>query len=352
MRDDPNDLVPEETDHAYSHLLTALWSASQHPEPITPTEQAAIITRVRERLASAPSSATAPDAHTLPRRSVGPGIPRQRPGLITGWGGRALVALGVLAIITVSSWALYKAAPFSHGGATQPTTLEPAPTAQTQYAGLKASLRVVIAGPYFLGELLPVDVSLANQTGQAVQLAGLRTTATLCHGSALMVRVTGGSDPSFTFPSIARACDNVLPITQIQPGEMLTIHQYVPLTRSGAVTLNMQSDSLDSPIPFAPLAGHWPSVQLQVQLQTPHDRALALHSQPGRVTVETPAGAEGRLLYMQSVSCGYNLGSETVQWTPLATNVLEESSCPTAHPLWEYIVSAPGFSIVSGHQQA
>jgi hypothetical protein len=221
---------------------------------------------------------------------------------------------------------------------------------------------VGIAGPYFLGELLPVDVSLTNHTQQAVQLLESRMTADLCHDSALMARLSGGSDPSVTFPPIPieYGCNNVLYTSQLKPGETLTILQYVPLTRSGAVTLSMQSARdctpavppclSATPIPYLPLDSHWPSVQLQVQPQVPLERTLTLHEQPSRVLIDAPAGAQGHLLAMQGASCPLNIVLNGARWWPLTTTVLEEPTCPTAPLIWGYIVSAPGYAIVSGSQ--
>jgi hypothetical protein len=81
----------------------------------------------------------------------------------------------------------------------------PLPRAQTQVGGLDATIQVVIAGPYFLSELLPVDVSLTNHTQALVRLLGLNTTPLRCDDAALMVRLTNGSDSSFAFPSLFAA---------------------------------------------------------------------------------------------------------------------------------------------------
>jgi hypothetical protein len=239
-----------------------------------------------------------------------------------------------------------------------------APHAQTQAGGLDATLQVLIAGPFFLRELLPVEVSLTNHTQQGVSLLGLSTTASRCHDSALMARLTAGSDPSFAIPPLALSvsCTQEAYLTLVPPGETLTIHQYVPLTRSGPVTLSMQSASAststkplppNTPVPFPPLDGHWPSIQFQVQPQVPPDRALSLQEQPRHVLVETPAGAQISLLAMQALQCEEPLYLRSdAQWMPLASNVLEEPTCPGAHPQWTYFVSAPGYAIVSGSQQA
>jgi hypothetical protein len=254
------------------------------------------------------------------------------------------------------------AAPATLTATTAPTAT--APRAQTQLGGLDAKLQALIAGPYFLSELLPVDVSLTNHTQEDVILPGRNTTADRCHDSALMARLTAGSEPSFAFPPLALgvSCTQEAYFTRVQPGETLLIHQYAPLTRSGTVTLSMQSASQGTttnplpsgaPAPFPPLDGHWPSVQFQVQSQIPPDRALSLQEQPGHVLVRTPAGAQPSLLAMQVLSCDQPVYLRSdAQWLPLASADLEEPTCPGTQPRWAYVVSAPGYTIVSGGQPA
>ena len=50
--------------------------------------------------------------------------------------------------------------------AATPIIATPGPTARTQANGLEATIHLVTPGPYFLSELLLVDVSLANHTRQ------------------------------------------------------------------------------------------------------------------------------------------------------------------------------------------
>jgi hypothetical protein len=243
----------------------------------------------------------------------------------------------------------------------------------TQAGGLEATLDVLIGGPYFLSELLPVDVSLTNHTQQTVMLAGddRDREVDLCFSAALMVQITTGSAPSFPLPSLAYSCDLLAVQIQVKPGQTITVHQYLPLTKSNAVTLTMGPFTDYPPAPPAydftgplkdhwpnlpgPLAGHWPSIQIQVNPQVPQDRALTLQQQQGQVTITIPAGARGHLLYMQSVTCGgesASYGNGAGPWAPLLTSVLHEPTCPYPHPQWGYAVSAPGYAIVSGSQLA
>ena len=357
----PDDKVPEEGQQTYLPLLTALHSAAHQHTPITDAEQIDILARVHDRLAdatAAPSTSAAPTVTAPPsRRLLQPSVPALHPVRAPRWSVRLLVALGAMILLFGASWGFFKAAPSSHPPTTsdyQPTA-EPAPSAQAQAGGLEASMRVLVAGPYFLSELLPVDLSFTNHAQGAVTFWGLHTTATLCHTSALMVHITAGSNPSFVFQGPGEACLEYAPFTTIQPGATLTIHQYLPLTQSGAVTLTMQSgwDATPSDAIPSALDGHWPSVQIQVNPQVPPNRALTLQSQPGLVTIQVPDGAQAHLLFMQAIECASSAiqYSGNSEWAPLSTNQLHESACPSGRSHWNYLISAPGYSIVSGSQQ-
>jgi hypothetical protein len=50
------------------------------------------------------------------------------------------------------------------------------------------------------------------------------------------------------------------------------------------------------------------------------------------------------------VSDRRGLAFEDLSWRPLASDVLEEAACLSAHGHWVYIVSAPDYAIVSGSQ--
>jgi hypothetical protein len=208
-------------------------------------------------------------------------------------------------------------------------------------------MHVLIGGPYFLSELLPIDVSLTNHTHQPIGLEGINRTAELCLNSALMVQITAGGNPSFTFPKLDFVCTQSALGTEVKPGQTITIHQYVPLIRSREVTLTMGPSSHYL---ADPLNGHWPTIHIQVNPQVPQDRALSLQNQQRQVMIDMPAGAKAHLLYMQIVTCDSYIDSTDDHWMPLSTTVLHEPICPTAHPHWGYIVSAPGYSILSGSQ--
>ena len=217
-------------------------------------------------------------------------------------------------------------------------------------------MRVLIEGPYFLSELLPVDVSFTNHTQRPSGLDGSlkianNSIANACFPAELLVQVTQGGNPSYTFPQLGAACLQPYIVTGIAPGQTLTIHQYVPLTRSGNVTLTRGKVLPDDRGNL--LDKKWPSLHLQVQVnaQVPQDRTLSLLNQEGQVTISAPAGAKTHLVSMQIITCdGYVGPGNLGHWTPLSTNVLYEPACPTAHRHWTYVVSAPGYAIASGSQ--
>jgi hypothetical protein len=347
-----NDLVPEEQEQEYRQLLTVLRSASAGQQPITATEQAQIIARVRERLEqamyAAPRSAVgvlAPQRPSMPHRSMGQ--TRQRGRLPLN-----MLAAAVVIGLIVGSWVLFKAYPSSRKAHIPTAVSSSGPVAVAQAGGLEVSMHVLIGGPYFLSELLPVDVPFTNHTQRPVGLDGsVRITnnsiANACFPSELLVQVTKGSNPSYTFPELSFACIQPYIVTEVKPGQTITIHQYVPLTKSEKVMLTtgivLPGSGGD------PLDRHWPAVHMRIQVnpQPPQNRILAIQTQYNQVIIGVPAGAKPRLLYMQTLSCGAYHGGNT-QWTPLATHVLPMPSCSAAQGVWEYIVSAPGYTIIYG----
>jgi hypothetical protein len=354
-----DDLVPEEGEQEYRQLLAMLRSSSHRRVPIAAREQAQIVTQVRERLARATSTSTLPDVGAFtPRSQFVPHLPPRQARTSTRFVNNLLAALVLIGLI-LGSWVLFRAYPSSsHRTPVSTVSSGLGPVAQTQVDGLETSMQVLMSGPYFLSELLPVDVSFTNHTQKPVGLDGSlkienKSIANACFPPALLVQVTQGGEPSYLFPRLDAGCTQPYIVTEVEPGQTITIYQYVPLTRSEGVTLtrgqvppNYTGDPLDR---------QWPTVHLHMQVnpQVPQDRALSLRSQGTQVMISVPAGAKPQLLSMQSITCdGYGGPGNPGQWTPLSTNVLHEPTCPTAHRHWTYVVSAPGYAIILGSQTA
>lgn len=347
-----NDFVPEEEAPEYRQLLTTLRASAQQRAPISSEEQTHMLARVRERFVQTTSEPVLSEVggFTPPRLSK---LHRSsRPTrAFSRLAANLLAALVVIGLI-LGSWALFKVRPLIP--VTSPAVPVSGPSVTTQAHGLEASMHILISGPYFLGELLPIDVALTNHTSQAVGIGGsVRIVdngfVDACSPFLLRVHIAKGSQPSYAFPDFAFGCFQPYVVTQVAPSQTITVHQYLPLTMSNEVTL-MTGIPLSGQ-PTDPLNRAWPTVHMQIQVgpQIPLDRQLSLQQQNGQVMISTPAGTQVHLLVMQTITCDhYESGSN--EWTPLVTNVLHEPTCPTANPHWVYAVSAPGYSIVSGDQ--
>lgn len=344
-----NDFVPEEEAPEYRQLLTTLQASARQRAPISSEEQTQMIARVRERFAHATSEPVLSEVggFTPPRLSKLHRSPRPTR-TFSRLAANLLAALVVIGLI-LGSWALFKVRP-----ATSPAVSGPGPSVTTQAHGLAASMHILISGPYFLGELLPIDVALTNHTSQAIGIGGsVRIVdngfVDACSPFLLRVHIAKGSQPSYAFPDFAFGCLQPYVVTEVAPSQTITVRQYLPLTLSNEVTLMTGIPLSDQPTD--PFNRAWPTVRMQIHVdpQIPPDRQLSLQQQNGQVMISAPAGAQAHLLVMQTIACDH-YGSGSNEWTPLATNVLHEPTCPTANPHWVYAVGAPGYSIVSGEQ--
>jgi len=354
-----DDLIPEEGEERYKQLITLLWRGLREPAAISSPEQSQIVARVRERLTQADDLASRPEAMPVQQPGQTGSRPRARTSaqrarmlrLVNG-----LAAVLVVGLLVGASLLLFRSSLHQNGArlpnqnGTRLPTDATGPTARAQANGMEASLHLVTTGPYFLSELLSVDVSLTNHTRMTVELLGRNKADSVCYSSALNAQVTGGGPPTYTLPVLAVACLQPLYITWLAPGQTLIMHYYLPVIKSGEVTITM-GPMRDYHL-ASPLDGHWPSLRIRVDAQVPSKRMLSLHAQGAQVMIQAPPAARGHLLYRESITCDqYGDGSHG-DWTPLATTVLSQPVCPTAHKHWVYIVSAPGYAIVAGKRDS
>ncbi len=344
-----DDRIPEERQEHYTQLIALLRRGLRESTATSSFEQSRMIGRVQERLMrgdALPPQAEEPPAHQRPfQTSFRPilGV-RSRSGRLAR-GARDLVAVLMVGILVGAILLTFRFVVQPSGG--RPPTASTGPTAVSQVDGLRASIHVVTPGPYFLRELVSVDVSLTNQTNQPFELAGGIKPDIACYSSALSVQITAGGAPTYALPQLAIGCTQPLFRTMVAPGQTLILHYFLPVTRSGEVTITM-GGMRGLPL-VSPLDGHWPFVSIHVDPQVPPDRALSLRSQGAQVIVQAPPAAQAHLLYLESITCdGYGGGGSRLDWSPLPTPVLSQPACPTAHRHWGYIVSASGYAIVSG----
>lgn len=346
-----DDMIPEEREERYKQLITLLRRGLREPVAISSPEQSQIIARVQERLTQADDLASRPEAMPVQQPGQTGSRPRARTSSQRGRMLRfvnGLAAVLVAGMLVGASLLLFRSS--LHQPAARPQTDATGPTARAQANGMEASLHLVTTGPYFLSELLSVDVSLTNHTRMTVELLGRNKPDDVCFSSALNAQVTGGGPPTYTLPRLVFGCLQPLYITWLAPGQTLTIHYYLPVTKSGEVTITM--GSMRDPHLASPLDGHWPSLRIHVDAQVPSNRLLSLHAQGAQVMIQAPPAARAHLLYRESITCDQYGDGSHADWTPLATTVLSQPVCPTAHKHWVYIVSAPGYAIVAGKRDS
>jgi hypothetical protein len=350
-----DDMIPEEREERYKQLITLLRRGLREPAAISSPEQSEIVVRVRERLTQADDLASHPEAMPVQQPGQTGSRPRARTSSQRGRMLRfvnGLAAVLVVGMLVGASLLLFRSSLHQNGArlpkqnGTRLPTDATGPTARAQANGMEAALHLVTAGPYFLSELLSVDVSLTNHTRMTVELLGGNKPDSVCFSSALNALATGGGAPTYTLPRLDVACAQPLYVTWLAPGRTLTMHYYLPMIKSGEVTIAM-GPMRDYHL-ASPLDGHWPSLRIHVDAQVQSKRLLSLHAQGAQVMIQAPPAARTHLLYRESISCDQYGDGSHADWTPLATTVLSQPSCPTAHKHWVYIVSAPGYAIVAG----
>jgi len=342
-----NDWIPEEGDEEYQQMITLLCRDLREPVVAPSLEQSQILARVRERLmrgdALASDMVENPVQRQVQSRSQPVrNSPLQRSRLARSL--RELAAVLLLGMLVGAALLMFRSA--DHPGATRTPTAATGPSASSQVHGMQASIHVVTPGPYFLSELVSVDVSLANATGQPLTLQGSSKPDLFCSSSALGATVSGGSSPTYTLPELTVSCLQPLYITTLPRGQTLTLHLLLPVTRSGDVTISMSP--LRNPSQAAPAGSHWPSVTIHVSLQVPSNRELSLESQGTQVIVHAPPAALPNLIYLESITCDQYGRGTRLDWSSLSAPVLSQPACPTPHKHWDYVVSAPGYAIVGG----
>lgn len=292
------------------------------------------------------------------------------------WRELSISAIILLAILLVSGSVLL----FTH---TQPSQTQTSPlagpmgkplgpvgkpvTVTTTWDGLEMAMNVT-SGPYFLSELLAVDLSITNHSHPTLMMHGWVGTGA-CFDTALFLRQTGGTSPHdalYTLPiPFIYNCPVMGPGfgSTLAPGQTETVHLYTLLTSSGDVTLTgtasfylSKTDYQGSP---GPLAGHFPTLAIHVASQIPTDRMLSFQPKGSQVVIQAPAGVQlidqTYILCQDSSYHSWPGGYE--DWKPLPTNTLQRPECSgigsETITLWKYAIGAAGYAVIqdqfSGH---
>ena len=191
-------------------------------------------------------------------------------------------------------------------------------TRAAEWGGLTIVMKVT-SGPYFVGELLLVDLSLTNSSATTYTLAG-DGVANGC-GGAVYATTSGGTSRRGALPVFPEPyCPFIW--TVLTPGKTLTLHQLLPLPSSGEVTLQSGADFLKTQVDrdggqetvpgHSPLDGYWPSFRLSVASTTPPDRRITLQRLGTTIYVSAPLAARTHLYANSSLDCNHPMNDSHV----------------------------------------
>ncbi|MDQ2885539.1 MAG: hypothetical protein M3Y39_05580 [Chloroflexota bacterium] len=272
-----------------------------------------------------------------------------------------IAAVLVIGVIAGVSFFLFSFHQTSNLGGNIPTgaplgSIKAPVMVRSEVGGLEASLQVT-SGPYFLSELLAATVTLTNHSNKSVLLQGSDAPLNSCTG-AFSLTTSGGSEPHYNFPLNEVSISCPFSQTKVDPGKTLTTHGYVPLTRSGQVTLLSGAKFLaltkdrygsEGTAPgHSQLDSHWPAIHINVAAKIPTDRTVSLRQQGSQLTIDAPVTARSRLIYSSTVTCtagGTVNTSIGVEWHPVTAMKISEPECLGSKKQWIYAVSALGYAI-------
>jgi len=229
-------------------------------------------------------------------------------------------------------------------------------TVTSSAGGFEMVMRLT-AGPYFLSEMLAVDISLTNHTDQAVHL-GFPFEGYACGYNSsddTGVQIVGGHKPEYTLPL---PTDHSCPPrpegnSVLKAGQTLSVHRYLPLTLSGQMTLvgktqfyQPKANTFPEPV-ASPLDHHWPSLHITVSSHIPVNRTLSLQRTNTQVTVLAPSGKQ--LVYMYTIACT-NTGGGNFGWELLSTTTIKpfDDYCRRVQVDWTFAFAVPGYAILTG----
>jgi len=325
----------------------------------------------------------------LERITIVPGSLQLRDGELfpavshrTGWISRLVTQIAALLVIVLLLGSFLLLLQFrTPPTETHPTLAPPVGpvgkpiTVHTQAGGLDATVRVT-SGPYFLSEMLEVDLSITNHSHDTLDILPLyQQPCAPSFPSELPVMMTGGGRPSDTnlqhnlaaFGSERFRCSAGLTVEEFPPMQTISFSKDIVLTTSGHITLTAQTRfAKQVPVPGQnngyrdldisdPLAGHWPSLQINVQAGIPSDRSITGQQKGAQVTIDAPPLARSQLFYETQITC--DSGSRGTR-DKLTTMKLQQPDFnnythnnPASRCVWTYAVGAPGYAVFSGSRK-
>lgn len=169
--DDP---LPEEQEQPYSDLIALIQQARRPAISAEADECAAALARVEQRLTGAATTDTQTEATEVSPGtllSFGPRARRRATARVRWRAFSTLAAVLVVALLISSSLLLFHRAPAAGTGSAATGAAPVGTPVNTQIAsnGLGMTMSVT-PGPYFLGEMIQVDMIITNQRANLQEL--------------------------------------------------------------------------------------------------------------------------------------------------------------------------------------
>lgn len=146
----------------------------------------------------------------------------------------------------------------------------------------------------------------------------------------------------------------------VPPHQIVTTHYFLPMTASGAVTLqvsaSLASRNRDIVSTNDAFIHPTPTLALNVSPQIPAERRLSLRLSGSHIFVNAPAPARAHLYYQAFGDCQYDDGSSihrTLEWIILPDLALNVPDCArdTSRTVtgldWGVSVGSPGYAIAA-----
>jgi hypothetical protein len=239
-------------------------------------------------------------------------------------------------------------------------------TFSTQKNGLKLTAAIT-PGPYFLSEMLGIDLTLTNQS-QNVVYAGIPFKGSTC-GYVSGIVITGGHGPMYQLPiSLVHPCPSSYPgnLIPVQPGKSITVHTYEPLLSSGALTVTAQiglAQRTKNPTPGSfqfqsiDVFNDGPTTHIQVSSTIPDDRQLSLQQDGDTVNITGSQTAQSDVVYAFGLSCGSIATNDATDtgsyaWLKITrpgapVNMPQVDYCAGKKIAWTYTFAAPGYAVTT-----
>jgi len=380
-----DDMLPEERDPQNRELITFLKQVNLSPFAVDPTKRTEVLSRARRRLlqvdfeTSFTEETLAPATRELASLLSRPDARKDkryrsmRLKLLLNVFAAVLVVVALIgtSFLIFGSWP-----PFQSDRSGTAPSIGPVGASVKIYTGtingFEMSLKIT-PGPYFLNELLEVDLSITNHSHTSYWLF---SSSGPCSG-LLKIVTEGGQSPYVTdiqrnwtglgqLSEILLKCN--VPFRRLQMGfrlpaaQTITVKQYVQVTSSGHVTLTTHVAFIQSTAEFEYPSSHvisteasLVSLHLLVNSRAPSDRSLSVMEQSlEKVILYFPPAARDHLLYETEYVCdqGESSGESKVDirisLPTLTLQMPQWCGSNSKGMLFVYFAGVPGYTTVSG----